>query len=147
MPLLSTKGRYAARIMVALADHGDKRPMRSSEIACCESLTSAYTEQLLIKLKSAGLVHSVRGRSGGFVLACAPENTSLLTVLRAVEGDVCVTACAQQTSVTSCPRGTTCPTRALWAQADEGLRKVLGGATLASLARRGATDTAPTYDI
>jgi Rrf2 family protein len=121
--------------------------MRTGEIARNEELTDAYVEQLLIKLKAAGLVQSVRGRSGGFVLACDPENTPLLTVLRAVEGDLCVTPCAQQDAVATCPRGTTCPTRALWAQAEAALCGVLGGATLATLARRGASETAPTYEI
>lgn len=147
MPLLSTKGRYAARIMVALAGHDDERPMRSCEIARCESLTNAYAEQLLVKLKAAGLVRSMRGRRGGFVLACDPERTALLTVLQAVEGDVCVTPCTRHAAMAACPRGAICPTRALWERADAAMREVLGSATLAALARRGAADSAPTYDI
>ena len=134
MALLSTKGRYASRIMAALVRNGTKAPLRSREIARLEGLTGAYTEQILIRLKTAKLVRSVRGRSGGFMLNCDPAKTTVMAVLEAVENEMAVSPCVVKESKAKCPRRKACPAHRVWQRAEDALREVFTDCTLTELA-------------
>lgn len=83
------KSDYACRAVEALAlHHPDARPMRIEEIAEKESIPANYLVQILIELKSAGLIQSRRGKSGGYVLARPPRKITVGDVLRAIQGDI-----------------------------------------------------------
>ena len=131
MMAISTRGRYATRIMVLLASRPGQNSMTKFQIAETEAVTPAYVQQLLMALRLAGLVESHRGRDGGFSLARPPEAITVAEVLRAVEGDVMPAPCR---STGHCERLATCPTRPLWQKAAALLDDLFGGTTIADLA-------------
>jgi Rrf2 family transcriptional regulator, cysteine metabolism repressor len=140
MMSISTRGRYASRIMVLLAGRSEK-PMTKYEIAEAEYITPAYVQQLMMALKLAGLVRSVRGRQGGFMLARRADEITIGDVLAAVEGEVMPAPCR----VTGhCERLETCPTRPLWEHAATLLNELFSGTTIADLAEQPAADPART---
>ena len=82
---LSTKGRYGLRAMIDLARYSEKEPVSIGSVAARQEISERYLEQLVALLKKAGLVKSIRGASGGYVLAKAPEEISVGDILRALE--------------------------------------------------------------
>ena len=85
----SVKSDYACRAMEALAlHHPNERPLRIDEIAERKAIPANYLVQILIELKSKGLIQSRRGKAGGYVLAKAPREITVGDVLRAIQGDV-----------------------------------------------------------
>lgn len=146
MLTLSTKGRYATRIMVCLARRQQGVPVRKEDIARAEDLSSDYTEQLLIRLKAAGLVRSRRGRRGGFTLGRAPETITVADVVGATEGPVALVPCLDEV----CRRQATCPTRPVWKRATEAIREVLAATTIAQIAQEPLEEgmpVVPCFDI
>ena len=85
---LSTKGRYGLRAIIDLAMNGQDGPVPISSIASRQSLSESYLEQLMAKLKKAGLVTSIRGAQGGYFLAKSSDDISVGDILRALEGDI-----------------------------------------------------------
>ncbi len=143
---LSTKGRYAVRIMVRLTMRDSDRPVRKQEIATAEGISADYVEQILMKLKTAGLVQSHRGARGGFSLACDPQKTDVAVILRATEGPVALAPCTEG----ECQRSTNCVTRPVWERAAEAIESVFSSVTLGQLAdeaRRLQASEAPDYYI
>jgi len=129
---LSTRGRYAARIMVHLARRSNDSPARKQDIAKAEGISADYLEQILVRLKVAGLVVSHRGVGGGFRLARDAGSISIAEVVEAAEGSLELVSCVSG----ECERAETCVTRELWAEASSLLRKLLQQKTLAELARK-----------
>ncbi len=127
---LSTKGRYATRIMVCLALHESAAPARKREIARSEGISANYAEQILVSLKSRGLVRSIRGASGGFMLGKDAEDISVLDVLEATEGALCLAPCETD----PCERRSGCVVRALWRETEESVRAVLSRRSIGNLA-------------
>ena len=132
MMSISSKGRYASRIMVFLASLPRATTVTKYEIADSEEISPAYVEQLMLPLRLAGLVASHRGRTGGFSLARDPETVTVAEVLKAVEGTVQVAPCSD---AHACDRAETCPTRGVWQKATELLDDLFTGITVADLAR------------
>ena len=130
MMTISTRGRYASRIMVLLAADPEMRPVTKYQIAEEESITPAYVQQLMMALRSAGLVKSHRGRDGGFSLSRPPEAITVADILKAVEGEVMPAPCR---STGHCERAASCPTRPLWERAADLLNGLFSGTTLADL--------------
>jgi Rrf2 family protein len=146
MMKLSTKGRYATRIMVYLAVQQQGVPCRKQEIADAEGISADYVEQILIRLKAAGLVTSHRGARGGFSLTRAPETVTVEEVLQATEGPVTLVPCEDE----ACVRESICVTRGIWRKAEEALSAVFSGSTIAELAVSAAElreSKSLTYDI
>lgn len=113
--ILSTKGRYGLRAVVDLAVHSEEGPVSIHSIAGRQNLTERYLEQLIGKLKKAGLVKSVRGASGGYLLARRPEEISVGEVLRVLEGDLKPIDCAGlDEGEVSCEASGSCVTRYVW---------------------------------
>ncbi|NQU41909.1 Rrf2 family transcriptional regulator [bacterium] len=127
---LSTKGRYATRIMVYLAMQPQGVPVPKQEIAQSEQISADYAEQILRVLKSAGLVASHRGVKGGFTLARDPERITVADVLDATEGAVDLAPCVRD----ECRRATQCVTRRLWRDASSCLSRIFGATTIRALA-------------
>jgi Rrf2 family protein len=132
MMSISSKGRYASRIVVFLATLPQGATVTKYEIAESETISAAYVEQLMLPLRLAGLVVSHRGRAGGFSLARDPATLSIGDVLKAVEGTVQVAPC---NDAHACERAATCPTREVWQKATELLDEHFSSVTIAELAR------------
>ena len=95
---LSTKGRYGLRAMIDLADYSEEMPQSIACIAARQSISDSYLEQLMAKLKKAGLITSIRGAQGGYVLAKPSKEISVGDILRALE-DLSPVNCVQAGTV------------------------------------------------
>jgi Rrf2 family iron-sulfur cluster assembly transcriptional regulator len=141
---LSTKGRYAVMAMVDLAHHGRGEPIALSEIAERQEISLSYLEQLFAKLRMAGLVRSVRGPGGGYLLAHGAGDTRVADVILAVDEPIRATRCTPG-APTGC-RGSKsrCLTHDLWEELGNQIHLYLSSVTLADvceqrlLGRRGA---------
>jgi Rrf2 family protein len=131
MMSISTRGRYAPRILVLLASQQEKTSLTKHEIAEAEGMTPAYVQQLMMSLRVAGLVDSHRGARGGFSLGRPPEEITMSDVLRAVEGEIAIAPCQ---GTHECERAGLCPTRPVWQKAAELLDQLFSGTTIADLA-------------
>jgi Rrf2 family iron-sulfur cluster assembly transcriptional regulator len=129
---LSTKVRYATRIVVYLAGKPKGEQITAGEIARSERISVDYVEQLLSKLKAAGLVSSKRGIKGGFALACDAAGTTVADVIEAVEGSVSLIPCLTE----PCENLSECVTRSVWQEANVSLTRVFKGATIGDLAAK-----------
>jgi len=145
MMALGTKGRYAARIMVYLARHDDSTPVTKNAIGKAEAISPDYVEQIMIRLKTAHLVRSHRGRNGGFSLTRSPASITLAEVLRSVEGPVCPAPCLYN----SCERERSCPIRPVWKKAAEAVEGIFTEVTIGQMAAQPACEDAAsaTYEI
>jgi Rrf2 family protein len=130
---LSTLGRYALRAMVDLAMHQNDAPILRKEIAERQGISSNYLAQLFLKLRRAGLVRSVLGPGGGYVLARSASEISAGDVLRAVEEQMAPVDCVDREHEAPCHRADGCPTRTLWARLEEQIAWTLDSTTLADL--------------
>ncbi|MCL5736523.1 MAG: Rrf2 family transcriptional regulator [Actinobacteria bacterium] len=135
MMSISSRGRYASRIMTFLATLPSGSSATKYEIAEAEGISAAYVEQLMMPLRLAGLVTSHRGRAGGFSLARDPQTLSLGEILRAVEGAIQVAPC---TDPQNCERAEGCPTRVVWQKATNILNDLFSETMIADLACRPA---------
>jgi Rrf2 family protein len=130
---ISSKGRYATRILVLLACDSADRMYTKAEIATAEGLTTGYVQQLMGSLQGGGLVISHRGKQGGFRLARAPHLITVADVVRATEGDVRLAPCHD---ADNCARIALCPTRETWVEASSVLEGFFATVTIAQLAER-----------
>lgn len=127
---LSTKGRYAARIMVYLATRQGEGAVTKREIAKAERISVDYVGQLLMKLVTANLVTSHRGKKGGFSLGRDAEQITMGEVLAATEGALSIVPCGDA----ECSMGTDCSTRQLWGRIDRAIKDILQETTVKQLA-------------
>lgn len=118
---LSTKGRYGLRAMIDLADYSEKQPQSIANIAMRQSISDSYLEQLMAKLKKAGLVESIRGSQGGYVLAKPMAQISVGDILRALEGDLSPVKCAGLKGENACQESGSCVTRNVWKRIDDSI--------------------------
>jgi Rrf2 family protein len=132
MMAISTRGRYATRIMVLLAVQPDQGSLTKFQIGEAEDISPAYVQQLLMALRLAGLARSHRGRNGGFSLARPAESITVLEVLQAVEGELMPAPCRD---TGHCERAATCPTRPLWQAATDLLSSLFQNTTVEDLGK------------
>lgn len=131
---LSTRGRYGVRAMLELAMHKQAGPLALQEMAGRQGISAKYLEQLLIPLKAAGLVTSVRGAKGGYLLALPPDKISLYDIVRTLEGPLAVVECVQDPLI--CERVGGCTVHMVWGDMSQLLVDFLAGISLAEMARR-----------
>ena len=125
---LSTRGRYGIHAMYELARRYGDMPVSISTIAEAQGISDAYLEQLISTLKKDGLVKSVRGSMGGYVLSRAPEEITVGDVLRSVEGGMDLVDCV--TGDDACARSCDCPSRFVWKKISSGLNAIVDSITL-----------------
>ena len=131
---LSTKGRYGMRALVDLAVYSEQNPVSISSIAERQKISTRYLEQLLPKLKKAGMIRSVRGAQGGYLLAADPEKISVGDILRALEGDLTPVDCAAfNGEKKTCGGEQFCVTKTVWKKIDESIRNTVDSITLKAL--------------
>jgi Rrf2 family protein len=132
---ISTKGRYALRIMVDLAQHqtGDSIPLK--EIAERQEISEKYSEMIIGLLSKSGFVLGSRGKGGGYLLAKAPEKITVAAVLKAAEGSLSPVACLDLADHV-CPRAGRCATLPMWRELDRRIEEYLESVTIADLANQ-----------
>ncbi len=129
---ISTKGRYAVRVMLDLAVHNTGEYIKVKSIAERQEISEKYLEQIIAVLNKAGYVRSVRGAQGGYRLAKEPSEYTVGMILRLTEGDLAPVACLA-TEENECDRCDTCETLAVWKQLQEAINNVVDNVTIADL--------------
>lgn len=132
---LSTKGRYGLRAMVDIAQQQESGPVAIHTIAQRQNLSGRYLEQLLIPLKQAGLVKSVRGAQGGYVLGRSAGKITVGDIIRVLEGPIAPVDCVNELSPDECNRADYCVTRKVWSRLRDSMAEVLDSYSLEDLAR------------
>lgn len=131
---LSTKGRYGLRAVVDLALHSDEDTVALSSIAERESISISYLEQLIAKLKKAGIVNSVRGAQGGYMLARPAEEISVGDILRALEGNLHPVECAEvYGGESNCSGADLCVTKYVWKRISDSINDAVDHIWLSEL--------------
>ena len=130
--MISTKGRYALRIMVDLAQHDGDTPVSVREIAQRQDISGKYMEQIISVLSRAGLLRSVRGAQGGYHLAKSPEEISVGMILRATEGDLAPAECVGPDNL-PCERSGVCPSHIVFTRVYSAINGVIDGIFLCDL--------------
>lgn len=130
---LSTRSRYGTRLLVDMARHFSQGPIHLSDIARRQGVSVKYLEQIIIPLKKAGLVQSVRGPKGGHQLARPPAEITVAEIVSVLEDGLNLVECTERPEV--CERAEICPTRIVWAEATQAMLARLKSITLADLAR------------
>jgi Rrf2 family cysteine metabolism transcriptional repressor len=142
---LSTRTRYGVRAILELAENAGKGPMQLKVVARRQDISAKYLEQLMAVLKSAGLVRSVRGAKGGYVLARPSNAIRLSEVFHCLEGTVTTAECVEDEKY--CQRAAGCAARFVWTQIHEAIEKVLDAATLQDLIDKARARGAVSYHI
>ena len=132
---LSTKGRYGLRAMIDLARYSEKEPVSISSIAARQDISERYLEQLVGILKKAGLVRSIRGATGGYVLARGACEISVGDVLRALEGSLEPVKCAAFDPEEGCMASGGCVTKYVWQKINESITRTVDEMNLEELVR------------
>lgn len=109
---LSTKGQYGVRAMFEIAKGYPGSPVAIKEISERQEVSVAYLEQILNKLRKAGLIRSIRGPGGGYLLAMKPGDITIASILKELEGPVAITSCLDPEE--GCSRVEGCVTHLLW---------------------------------
>ncbi len=129
---VSTKGRYALRIMLDLALHNSGELVPLKDIAKRQGITLKYMEQIISPLSKAGFVQSLRGSSGGYRLSRNPAEYTVGSILRVLEGPLAPTACLSQEN-NDCPRAENCETIGFWKGLNEVINNYVDSVTLEDL--------------
>ncbi len=132
--IISAKGKYALRVMIALAARKGGRPVPLKELAAEEEIPRKFLEQIMTELAKAGLVKSVRGKNGGFLLTRPPQTYTAAEILHVTETSLAAAECSGSGE---CPRADVCPTLPMWRALDEAMDELLKKYTLAELSSRG----------
>ena len=145
---ISTKGKYGLRAMIDLAQYSEQEAVSISSIAQRLKISESYLEQLVAKLKKAGLVVSIRGAAGGYRLARPASGISVGDVLRALEGDVRAVICTAQTEE-GCEGEELCVTKYVWQRINESIEKTVDEMMLDQLVAesRKAQEKAKNHDV
>lgn len=128
---LTTRGRYAVTAMLDLSFHSGDRPIALADISSRQEISLSYLEQLFAKLRRSGLVRSVRGPGGGYLLTGAPEAISVADIIRAVDEPIQATSCEEGSE--GCKKSTRCITHHLWEQMGQHIYQYLESVNLGGL--------------
>jgi Rrf2 family iron-sulfur cluster assembly transcriptional regulator len=141
---LSTKGRYAVMAMVDLACRSEGKPVALADIAERQEISLSYLEQLFAKLRKGGLVKSVRGPGGGYLLAYSPESTRISDIILAVDEPIRATRCAAGSPEGCRSNRSRCLTHDLWEELGHQIHLYLSTVSLADVRERRVLGTSGT---
>lgn len=130
--LISTKGRYALRVMIDLAEHDDKGLIRLQDIADRQQISEKYLESIIAILSKNKFVKASRGKNGGYKLTQAPEKYTIGSILRLTEITLAPVACLEN-GAKVCDRSAECQTLPMWSKLNDIINDYLNGMTLADL--------------
>lgn len=131
--MISTKGRYALRIMTDLAEHIGDGYISLKDIADRQEISLKYLEAIISLLSKSNLVDSLRGKNGGYRLSRSPEKYTLREILEVTEGGIAPVNCACLNGEDGCKRVGFCPTQPVWQKLDKLICDYLDGVTLNAL--------------
>ena len=132
---LSTRGNYGLRAVYELTRHYGQGPLAIRQISERQNIPLKYLEQLLYRLKKSGIIESVRGPSGGYVLSDDPDNFSVGDVLRVLEGPIHMSGCIRNHDNDHCIRDERCISNILWAEIEKKFDEVLNDISLNDLTK------------
>ena len=128
---LSTRSRYGTRMMLDLAQHYNRGPVQIGTIAKRQDISVKYLEQLIIPLKKANLIKSVRGPKGGHLLAKPPRQISIGQIVEVLEGGIDLSLCVGDAD--ACDKSDECLIRSIWEEATEAMYRKLNSVTLSKV--------------
>ena len=129
---ISSKGRYALRLMLDIAQHDNGTPIRIKDISLRQEISDKYLEQIISILNKAGFVSSVRGPQGGYALQQTPDKYTVGMILRLTEGSLSPVECLDDNGAI-CEREENCVTQILWKKLDDAIKGVVDHITLEDL--------------
>ena len=132
MIMISTKGRYALRVMVDLAQRRQEGYMPLKEIAQRQGISEKYLESILKSLVRSRMLVGIRGKGGGYQLTREPGEYTVAEILTQAEGDLAPVSCLES-GAQPCPRRDTCETLPMWEKLNDLIRQFFEGVTLADL--------------
>ena len=141
--LVSTRGRYAIRVMIDLAEHMNGKYIPMKEIADRQDVSLKYMTKIMQALTKSGMLDGQHGKGGGYKLNREPEEYRVGDILRLTEGTLAPVACIDETDC-KCDRSFECRTRPMWNELDKLISEYLDGITIADLMEG---DTADNYVI
>ncbi len=130
---LSTKGHYGLKAMFDLAQNFGTNPVPLKSVAERQNLSEHYLEQLIAILRKSGLVKSVRGSHGGYMLAREPSQIKVGEIIRALEGPIAPVSCVNEEDPCSCEEADNCITRTVWARMRDGIAEVVDTISLGDM--------------
>jgi Rrf2 family protein len=139
MRQLSKRTQYSLRALYALARHHGQGPLLISQMAEDEAIPKKFLEQILLALKASGLVESRRGKGGGYALAQPPDQITLASVIRMIEGPLAPLPCASETRFRKCDECVdveTCGTRIIMREVRDAMARILDTTTLAMVCHK-----------
>ena len=136
--IVSTKGRYALRVMLSFAQRSDGEYVPLKEIAEAEGISQKYLESIMTILSKAGFVDAVHGKGGGYRLNRKPEDYTVGSILKLTEGSLSAVSCTSQ-GAAACSRTTCCQTLPMWEKLEKMIDEFFEGITLADLLKEGQT--------
>lgn len=143
---LTTKGRYALRAVIRLTQNEEGSPVSIREIAAGEELSAEFLEQIFYRLRKEGLVKSVRGPGGGFILSKSPESISILEILKAAGEEFTFTPCIDEPEKV-CPRTCTCTAKNVWSGLEKTITSYLATHSLADITQKHNQVDAPSQNL
>ena len=135
--IVSTKGRYALRVMLCFAQRGGEEYVPLKEIAEAEGISQKYLESIMTILSKADFVDAVHGKGGGYRLNRKPEDYTVGSILKLTEGSLAPVSCTTQ-GASACSRSTCCQTLPRWERLEKMIDEFFEGITLADLLRDGS---------
>lgn len=129
---ISTKGRYALRLMIDIAVNSYEKPTSIKDIAKRQNISDKYLEQIISVLTKANFVRSIRGAQGGYVLRRSPAEYTVGMILRLTEGSLAPVACVEEDAL-PCDREKSCATIEVWRRMNDAINSVVDNITLADL--------------
>ena len=131
---ISTRGRYGLRALLEIATQPEGRPLATRDISEKQQMSVTYLEQILYKLKNAGIVKSVRGAKGGYILARNVNKITVSQIINALDGPISISYCdAPELREKSCIGPEACVSRILWKRLEDLIDDALSSVTLADL--------------
>ena len=132
---ISTRFRYGTRLLVDLGAYGHNGPVFLKDIAARQRVSKKYLEQIIISLKAAGLIRTVRGSKGGYCLTKQPDKIHLIEIYNILEGSTALVDCLDNPKACPYDLAKTCSTKDTWEKLQISIEKVLKNITLADLIR------------
>lgn len=130
--MISTRGRYALRVMIDIAEHSDGNFIPLLEIAARQEISEKYLESILVILTRGNLLLGMRGKGGGYKLTRAPKDYTLGMILRLTEGSLSPVACLKE-GAEPCEKSSSCKTLPVWKGLNNAINTYLDGITLEEL--------------
>lgn len=131
---ISTKGRYGTRFMIDMAINECNEPIILKDIAARQEISEKYLEQIVPALSRAGLIRSIRGAQGGYMLAQDPSKITIGAILQAVEGSLAPVECVSGSS-SICSRSDKCLSIEIWKKVHNAINNVVDNITLADVVK------------